>query len=473
MRAGLPVPRDRRAAFAAVRFVQENLVARKQPARTQQPPGGLDGFFGLTESGTTVRTEVIAGGTTFLAMAYIAFVNPDVLSAAGMDFGAVFVATCLAAAIGTLIMGLYAKLPVAQAPGMGLNAFFAFTVVLGMGVEWQTALAATFVSGLLFLLLAVTGARRAIIDAIPIPLKLAVGAGIGLFIAFIGLQNAGIVVADEATLVSLGDLGNGPTLLTIFGVVVTAFFLLRGFKGAVFYGIVITAALGIVTGVIAAPTGVVDAPPSLAPTFGAAFERIPDLFTVELAVVVFTMLFVDFFDTAGTLIAVTNQAGLLDEQGRLPAGNRALVSDGAATVSGAVLGTSTTTSYIESSAGVGAGGRTGLTSVVTAALFLLTLFFSPLLSVVTSHVTAPALIVVGVMMARGLGDIDWDEMEYAIPAFVTIVAMPLTYSIATGIALGLVLFPLLMAFRGRAKEVSPILMGLFVVFLAYFVWLVD
>ena len=454
----------------------------EQTTATRPATGALDRFFHLSERGTNPRTEGVAGLTTFLAMAYIVFVNPLILGDAGMDPGAVFVATCLAAALGTLIMGLWANLPIAQAPGMGLNAFFAYTVVLGFGIAWEVALAATFVSGLLFLLLALTGARRAIIDAIPYQLKMAVGAGIGLFIAFIGLRNAGVVVPDgttiategaDGTVVALGDLTIPSTLLAIFGLLAIAFFLMRGLKGAVFYGIVATAVLGVVTGLLELPDAVVSAPPSLGPTFGAAFAALPDLFVPELLLVVATMLFVDFFDTAGTLIAVTNQAGLLDDEGRLPGGSRPLVSDAVATMGGAVLGTSTTTSYIESSAGVGAGGRTGLTSVVTAVLFLLTLVFSPLLGVVTAQVTAPALIIVGVMMARGLGDIDWGEMEYAIPAFITVIAMPLTYSIATGIALGLVLFPLLMVFRGRAREVSPIMYGLFVVFVGYFIWLVD
>lgn len=442
---------------------------------TTPPDGeatGLDRYFGLTERGTDVRTEAVAGLTTFLAMAYIVVVNPGILSATGMDAGAVFVATCLAAAIGTAIMGLWAKLPIAQAPGMGLNAFFAFSVVLGLGVPWETALAATFVSGAVFFLLAITGVREAVINAIPMPLKMAVGAGIGLFIAFIGLQNAGIVIADEAVLVGLGDLSSGSTLLAVFGVIVTAFFVVRQVKGGIFYGIVLTAIVGMVAGLVPLPDGVVGAVPSLAPTFGEALTKIPELFTPDLLVVVFTMLFVDFFDTAGTLIGVTNQAGLLTEDGDLPSGNRALVSDAIATMSGAVAGTSTTTSYIESSAGVGAGGRTGLTAVTTSGLFLLTLFFAPLLAVVTDApaVTAPALIIVGVMMARALGDVPWDDMVYAIPAFVTIVAMPLTYSIATGIALGLVLYPLFMVFRGRASDVHPIMYGLFAIFLAYFVW---
>ncbi len=448
-------------------------MAAKPAGQSSALAGGLNRYFNISEKGSTVRTEVTAGVTTFLAMAYIVFVNPGILSDAGMDFGAVFVATCLAAAIGTLIMGLYAKLPIAQAPGMGLNAFFAYTVVLGMGIPWETALAATFVSGVLFLLLAVTGARRAVINAIPLPLKLAVGAGIGLFIAFIGLKNAGIIVADPATLVGLGELGEHSTLLAIFGILVTSLFLMRKLRGAVFYGIVVTAIVGVIFGVADAPSALVSTPPSIAPTFGAAFAEIPSLFTVELLVVVFTMLFVDFFDTAGTLIAVTNQAGLLDRDGNLPNDNKALVADSTATIAGAALGTSTTTSYIESAAGVGAGGRTGLTSVVTAGMFLLTLFFSPLLSVVTEAVTAPALVIVGVMMARGLSDIPWDDMAYAIPAFVTIIAMPLTFSIATGIALGLVLFPLMLLFKGRFSQVSPVMIGLFVAFVAYFIWLVE
>ena len=436
------------------------------------PTTMLDREFRLTENGTTVRIEVIAGLTTFLAMAYIIFVNPSVLVEAGMDQQAVFVATCLAAAIGTLIMGLWARYPIAQAPGMGLNAFFAFTVVIGMGIPWQTALAGTFVSGLLFFLLALSGARQAVVNAIPLQMKLAVGAGIGLFIAFIGLRNAGIVTADEATIVALGDLTAPTTALAIFGIVVTAAFLLRGIRGAVFYGIVITAIAGIVTGLIAPPSAVVSRIPSLAPTFGQAIMQLPELFTAQMVVVVFTMLFVDFFDTAGTLIAVANQAGFLRD-GELPRAKRALVSDSIATMTGAVLGTSTTTSYIESAAGVGAGGRTGLTSVVTGLLFILALAFSPLLAVVTPEVTAPALIIVGVMMAKGLGDIEWDKFEYAIPAFVIIVAMPLTFSIANGIALGLLLFPLLLVFKGRWRDVHPALYVLAVIFAVYFIWLVD
>jgi adenine/guanine/hypoxanthine permease len=458
------------------RDLEEPAVPERTTSTTSKQPSptsSLDRYFRMSERRSDPRTESIAGATTFLAMAYIVFVNPGILADAGMDPGAVFVATCLAAALGTLVMGLWANLPIAQAPGMGLNAFFAYTVVLTFGIPWETALAGTFVSGLLFLILAVTGVRGAIINAIPYQLKMAVGAGIGLFIAFIGLQAAGIVVPSEATTVTLGDLGASTTLLAIFGLLVTGLFLMRGLRGAVFYGILATAIGGMLVGLIDVPSTIVATPPSLAPTFGAAFGAFSELFTLEMALVVFTMLFVDFFDTAGTLIAVTNQAGLLEKDGSLPGGNRPLVSDAIATMGGATLGTSTTTSYIESAAGVGSGGRTGFSSVVTAGLFLLALLFSPLLGIVTAEVTAAALIVVGVMMARGLGEIEWTKLEYAIPAFVTVVAMPLTYSIANGIALGLVLFPVMMVFKGRAKDVHPIMYGLVVVFLIFFVFLVE
>jgi AGZA family xanthine/uracil permease-like MFS transporter len=431
----------------------------------------LERYFELAKHGTSVRTEVVAGTTTFLAMAYIVFVNQFYLGEiAGMDKGAVFVATCLAAAIGTMIMGVWAKLPIAQAPGMGLNAFFGFTVVLGLGIPWQTALAGTMASGVIFLLLALTGVRKLVIDSIPLQLKLAVGAGIGLFITFIGLKASGIVVDSPATTVTLGDLTEATTVLAIIGIVATAILLTRGYRAAVFYGIVITSVLGMVLGLIPVPSAIVSAPPSLAPTFGVAFGELGNLLNAQMLVVVFTMLFVDFFDTAGTLIAVTKQANLLTPEGELPNGNRPLASDAIATIAGAALGTSTTTSYIESSAGVGAGGRTGLTSVVTSLLFLVTLFFSPILGAVTSQVTAAALIVVGLMMAKPLGEIRWDEWEYAIPAFIVVVTMPLTYSIAHGIALGLVLFPLLMTVKGKAREVSPTMYALGALFLGYFIF---
>jgi len=433
--------------------------------------GVLERYFELAKNGTTVRTEVLAGVTTFLAMAYIVALNPIILSDAGMDFGAVFTATALAAAIGTMIMGLWGKLPIAQAPGMGLNAFFAYTVVLGLGIPWQTALAGTLVSGLLFLVLALTGLRRFVIDAIPLPLKLAVGAGIGLFIAFIGLKEGGIIVADPDVLVGLGDLGSTKVQLALFGVVATAVMLARGIRGAVLYGIVATTVVGIVVGFIAAPEAVFGSVPSLAPTFGVAFAALPNLLSLDLAVVVFAMLFVDFFDTAGTLIAVTKQADLLTADGELPNGNRPLVSDAVATVSGAILGTSTTTSYIESSSGVGAGGRTGLTSVTTSLMFVAMLFLQPLIFTILDHreVTTAALVLVGLMMARPLGEIAWERWEISVPAFAAIIIMPLTYNIAYGIAFALVLYPIMMVARGKAREVSPTMYVLGVLFLLYFV----
>lgn len=445
--------------------------AKERESSGDRRPGPLDRYFRLSAHGTTVRRELLAGLTTFLAMAYILFVNPQILGAAGMDTNAVFVATGLAAALGTLVMGLWARYPIALAPGMGINAFFAFTVVLGFGIPWQTALAGTFVSGFLIFVLVLTGLREAIINAIPMQLKLATGAGIGAFIAFIGLRNAGVVVANEETLVSIGDLGTPLTVLAIFGVLATALLLVQGVRGAVFYGMVLTAAVGMIFGQIAPPDGVVAAVPSLAPTFGEAITALPDLFVGQMLVVVFTMMFVDFFDTSGTLIAIANQAGLL-RNGKLPRARAAFVSDSAAAMGGAVLGTSTTTAYVESSAGVAAGGRTGLTAVGTAMLFLLALFFSPLLTVVTPQVTAPALIIVGVLMARGLGEIEWGKLEYAIPAFLTVIVMPLTYSIANGIAIGLFMYPLLMAVRGRWREIHPVGYVLFAVVLAYFIWLV-
>lgn len=432
----------------------------------------MNDFFGFDARGTNWRREVVAGATTFLTMAYILFVNAFILADAGMDPDAVFVATALASALACLIMGLWSNYPIALAPGMGLNAFFAYSVVLGMGIPWETALAGVLVSGLLFLLLTVSTLREQVINAIPLQLKMAAGAGIGLFIAFIGLQNAGIVVGSEATLVTLGDLSGTAPLLAIFGVALTAFFLVRGYRAAVFYGMIGTVIGGMLVGVVALPDAVVSAVPSLAPTFGQAVIHLPDvLLTPELWLVVFTFLFVDLFDTAGTLMAVAHQGGFLKDN-KLPRVGRALAADSTATVVGAVLGTSTTTSYIESAAGVAAGGRTGFTAVVVAALFLLSLFFSPLLQIFLAHpeLTSPALIIVGVFMASALGNIEWQKPEYALPAFVTAIAMPLTYSIATGIALGFLLYPLSKAFKGEWQDVHPLMYALFVVFIAYLIW---
>jgi AGZA family xanthine/uracil permease-like MFS transporter len=440
-------------------------------------------YFEFDKLGTNYRREIIGGLTTFLAMAYILIVNPLMLSldavpdlpdAMRMDKGAVFVATALAAAVGSLFMGLIAKYPIGLAPGMGLNAFFAFSVVLGMGIPWQTALTGVLCSGLIFIVLSLSGLREIIINAIPMQLKFAVGAGIGLFITFLGFQNAKIIVADPNTLVTLGDLSNGPTLLAIFGLVITVVMMVRKIKGAIFYGMIVTTIVGMIAGLIDLPEKVVDKVPSVAPTFGAAFETIfqdpSSLLTTQFLVIVITFLFVDFFDTAGTLVAVANQAGLMKDD-KLPRAGKALLSDSLATVTGAVFGTSTTTSYIESSAGVAAGARTGFASIVTGVLFLLALFFSPLLFVITSEVTAPALIIVGVLMVSTLGNIEWTRFEIAVPAFLTVIAMPLTYSIATGIAIGFIFYPITMILSGRRKEIHPIMYGLWVIFVLYFVFI--
>ncbi len=438
-------------------------------------------YFEFEKLGTNYRREIIGGLTTFLAMAYILVVNPLTLSLASvkdfpealrMDYGAVFVATALASALGSIIMGLLGKYPLALAPGMGLNAFFAYTVVLGSGIPWQHALGAVLISGVFFFLLTLTGLREKIINAIPIELKHAVGAGIGLFITFVGLQNAKIIVNNDATLVGLGDLTNGDTLLAIFGIVVTVIMMTRGINGAVFYGMVLTVITGMIFGLIKIPHAVIGDVPSLAPTFGAAFSSFSDssFYTTSMLGIILTFLFVDFFDNAGTLVAVANQAGLMKDN-KLPNAGRALISDSIATSVGAILGTSTTTSYIESSAGVAAGAKTGFASLVTAGLFILSIFFFPVLSVVTAPVTAPALIIVGVLMVSSLGKIDWKRFEIAVPAFLTMIAMPLSYSIATGIAVGFIFYPITMMVKGRTKEIHPIMYVFFVIFLLYFIFL--
>lgn len=439
-------------------------------------------YFRFEELGTNYRTEFMAGMTTFLAMAYILFVNPSTLSLEGvdlpagveaMDKGAVFTATAVAAVVGTLFMGIIARYPIGLAPGMGLNAFFAYTVVLGYGIPWQTALSGVLASGIIFIILTLSGLREKIINLIPANLKLAVGAGIGFFIAFIGFQNAGIIVGNEATLVAIGDLTEPTVMLAIFGIVISVILLSLKVRGGIFYGMILTAIVGIMVGLIGAPTGVSDivsAPPSVASTFGQAFINFGDIFTLQMLVVILTFLFVDFFDTAGTLVAVATQAGLMKDN-KLPRAGKALLADSSATVAGAVIGTSTTTAFVESTAGVGAGGRTGFASVVTAGFFFLALFFSPLLSIITVEVTAPALIIVGVMMSKALKDIEWDKFEIAVPAFLTIASMPLTYSIATGIAIGFVFYPITFIMKGRAKEIHPVMYGLSVIFILYFIFL--
>jgi AGZA family xanthine/uracil permease-like MFS transporter len=430
-------------------------------------------FFKFQEHNTNLRTEIIAGITTFLTMAYIIFVNPAILSDAGMDFGAVFVATVLAAVIGTLIMGLFANYPVALAPGMGLNAYFAYTVVLGGGYSWEVALGAVFISGVIFLILTLTKLRELIINSIPSSLKSAVAAGIGLFIAFIGLQGSGILVSNEATIVSLNpEAFTGTPLLTLIGVAITALLIIRKVPGGILLGMIITAIIGIFTGQVVRPEGIIEAPPSLAPTL----MQMDILGALELGVltIVFAFLFVDFFDTAGTLTGVAKQGNMLVDN-KLPRANRALTADAVATMAGAALGTSTTTSYVESSAGVAVGGRTGMTAVVTAALFLLSLPFFPIIKALalSPAVTSPALIIVGVYMASSLKDINWGDFTDAIPAFMTVIFMPLSYSIANGIAFGFIFFPLVKIFAGKAKEVHPIVYVLGVLFILRFLFLAE
>lgn len=431
-------------------------------------------YFHFAEEGTNYRREILGGVTTFLAMAYIMFVNPNILAAAGMDKGALFTATALASIVGCLLMAFIARYPVGIAPSMGLNAFFAYSVVLGMGVSWQTALVGVLFSGIIFVFITVLRLREMILDAIPSDLKLASACGIGLFIALIGFEDSGIVVDNKATLVTLGDLTAPATLLTVFGLVASIVFMLRRVPGAIFFGMVLTSIVGMLFGVIGVPSSVVGSIPSVAPVFGVALKQIfvdpGQVFTLNLLVVVLTFLFVEFFDTAGTLMAVATKAGLM-EGNRMRRASQALLADSTSVVASAVIGTSPTTSYIESTAGVASGARTGLASAVTAGLFVLALFFSPLLAVVTSSVTAPALIIVGVLMVSSLGEIQWQRLEMAVPAFLTMVSMPLTYSIANGIAIGLVAYPLTMVVTGRGRELHPILYVLFVIFVLYFAFL--
>lgn len=420
-------------------------------------------YFALTAHGTTVRIELMAGLTTFLTMAYIIFVNPLILADAGMDHGAVFVATCLAAAIGTLIMGLYANYPVALAPGMGLNAYFTYGVVLGLGYTWQAALGAVFLSGLIFIVISVLPIREWIINAIPRSLKVAISAGIGLFLGIIGLQSAGIVVDNPVTLVTLGDVTQWPPVLATLGFVAMAAMVALRVPGAIIIAILGVTVAGILLGV-SEFNGIVSAPPSIAPTFLAM--DLGGALQLGLIAIIFAFLFVDLFDTAGTLVGVAHRGGLLDAQGRLPRLRQAMVADSTATVAGAALGTSSTTSYIESASGINAGGRTGLTAVTVGVLFLLALVFSPLATTIPAYATAPAIVFVACLMARGMAEIDWDDVTEYAPAVVTALAMPLTYSIAHGIAFGFITYAAIKLLSGRFRDASPmvlILAALFVI----------
>ncbi len=413
----------------------------------------MEKFFQLKENNTTVKTEVIAGITTFLTMAYILAVNPGILSATGMPAESVFTATALASLIATLVMALVAKLPFALAPGMGLNAFFAFAVVLGMGYSWQFALTAVFLEGIIFLILTFLNVREAIINLIPMNIKRAISVGIGLFIAFIGLQNAGIIVNNDATLVGLGSLASPAALLAVIGLIITGVMIAYKIKGALLWGILISTVLGIPMGVTNLEGfRLFSAPPSLAPIF-FQFD-FSMIFTLDMLIVLFTFLFVDMFDTVGTLIGVSTKAGILKADGSIPRAKQALLADAVGTTVGACLGTSTVTTYVESAAGVEEGGRTGLTALVTAIMFGLALFVSGLFLLVPGAATAPALILVGVFMMSPVKEINFSDITESVPAFLTMVMMPLAYSIAEGIVWGLTSFVLLKVLSGKAKEVG-------------------
>ncbi len=430
----------------------------------------LENFFQLKKNNTNVRTEIIAGITTFMTMAYILAVNPDILSATGMDKGAVFTATALSAAVATLVMALLAKLPFALAPGMGLNAFFAFSVCLGMGHTWQFALTAVFIEGIIFIMLTAFNIRELIIKAIPMNIKHAISVGIGLFIALIGFKNAGIVIDNQATLVSLGKIvdiqTNAAPLVAIITLVITGALLARKVKGALLIGIFVGTVLGIPFGLTKLPGNFEMTPPSLSPIF-AKFEW-NQVFSIDMILVLLTFLFVDLFDTVGTLIGVTSKANMLDKNGQIPRVKQALFADSIGTTLGAVLGTSTVTTYVESAAGVGEGGRTGLTSATTGVLFLLALFFAPVFLMIPSAATAPTLILVGVMMFTPITKIDLTDFTESIPAFLTIVMMPFTFSIAEGIVFGMLGYVILKVLTGKYKDISIISYLLAILFVIKF-----
>lgn len=446
-------------------------------------PGWMERYFAISQAGSSVGTEIVAGVTTFMTMAYILFVNPNILAATGMNAQAVLMATALSAGFASILMGFLARLPFALAPGMGLNAYFAFTVVLGMGIPWQVVLGAVFIDGLIFLVLSLLPIRERIIQEIPLNLKLATSVAIGLFIAFIGLTQAGLVVASEATYVTLGDLAAPATLVSVFGLVLTGVLLARRAKGALIWGILATTVLAMFVKVptedggmrtlAAVPRGLSDivAVPDwgvLAETFGQL--RIADALSLGVVAIVFTFTFVDLFDTAGTFIGLATKLGILNEKGSFRGAGRGLIADAIGTMGGAVMGTSTVTTYVESAAGVAAGGRTGLTAVVTGVLFLLAAFFAPLALIIPGQATAPVLIIVGLLMAEPIKRINLEDYTEALPAFLTLIMMPLTYSIANGLIFGILSYVVLKLITGRFRDVKPtmwVLAALFVLYIGY------
>ena len=434
--------------------------------------GLLEKVFKLSEHNTDVKTEIIAGITTFMTMAYILVVNVNILGEAGMDRNAVFAATAIAAFIGCAAMALLANYPIALAPGMGLNAFFAYTVVLGMGHTWQFALCAVLIEGIIFIILTATNVREKIIDCIPPVLKHAVTAGIGLFIAFIGLANAGLVV-NGSTILALGDMRNPLVLLTIVGIIIASILIAKNVKGAFLIAMLAISAIGMTLGLVDLPQGIISTTvPSIKPLFLQAFS-VPtnEIFSLKMLVIVITFLFVDLFDTVGCLVGVASKGDLLDENGKLPKAKQALFADAIATTAGALLGTSTVTSYVESASGIGEGGRTGLTAMTTGILFLLSLFLSPLFIAVPTQATSPVLIIVGVMMASSLKEIDFNDFTNAIPAFLTLAMMPFAYSIADGIIFCIISFTILKLATGKSKEVNIYLIVLSILFALKFVFI--
>lgn len=421
----------------------------------------LECLFQLKGNGTDVKTEILAGVTTFLTMAYIIFVNPSMLASAGMDHGAVFVATCVAAAIGCLIMGLYANLPLALAPGMGLNAFFSYTVVGQMGYSWEVALGAVFLSGVCFFILSAFKIRELIINSIPQALRGGITAGIGLFLGFVALQNSGIVIKNDATMLTMGDMGSWSALMTALGFIIIVSLFYRQVTGSVMIGILVVTGISILAGKIAVVSPMA-MPPSVLPTFMQM--NIQGAVEVGMVSIIFSFLFVDLFDTSGTLIAVTQKGNLINEDGTIPRLGKALMADSVATMAGTVLGTSTTTSYVESTAGITVGGRTGLTAVVVGILFLLSLFFSPLAGMVPTYATAPALIFVAVLMTQGLVDLDWSDSTESAPVVLTAIAMPLTYSVTTGIAFGFISYTIIKLLSGRHRDIHPVLYAVAILF---------
>lgn len=428
----------------------------------------LDKVFKLKEANTIVSRELVAAITTFVSLSYILFVNPNILHAAGIPAGAAFTITAIATAVGCFIMGLVANYPIALAPTLGSGAFFAYNVCVGMHIKWQTALASVLVASILFVLITALHLRELVVDAIPQDLKYAISAGIGLFIAFIGLQNGKLIVNSDSSLVTLGKFSSPAVWISLFGLLITVILMAMNVPGSIFIGMIITAIFGIAIGKIPLPHGFISTPPSIAPTFGQAVFHLKDINTPQLFMVVLTFLLVTFFDTAGTLIGMTEQAGLVDANGKIPRIGRAFAADSTAMIEGAVLGTAPLGTSVESSAGIAMGGKTGLTAMFIGVFFLISMIFSPLLAVIPTTVTAPALIIVGVLMASNLKKIDWDKFEVAFPAFLIVVGMPLTYSISDGLALGMIAYPITMLATKRYKEVSVMMYILFFIFIGFF-----